>query len=748
MTWRHSLPVRLASTLGLALALLFCAEPRLHAELAEELGDANPDRIRLGWEGNFVLGAWTILSADVAISEPGRYRLVVAASDPDGNLAEFAADEVNLPAGAHRLYGSFQLGGKEGEIRARVERNGEPWLDLSDQMASLVRHPRLQSERLLITVGLPADLRTTFPEGGPGEPTAVHFDNPSTLPTHELAYDGVMGLLLTGRNLPNEAQSAAIDDWVRRGGRLYLSLGMPPAEFRAAPIARRIPLEIAADLLPTRELTSLETYAGKSVRIVPPGQRVLIPKIAFATGRTLAGHRAEPMLVEVPLGLGSVTLLGMDVTQAPLAGWVGAPDLLRRMTSFDRSSENQPSQRQQLGSSGITDIASQIAAAQEEFESVSRISPWWVIGGLFVVLALVGPLDYWLVDRLWKRPLGTWISFPIFLAASAAVAVWAAGSNNGTQPLLNQLDIFDYDAAAEFVRAQHWMTLYSPQTRRHDLQCRPRWTNWSAGAAAPSQLALGWSGLPESTFGGMYGSNSSGLQFGQTRYEIASFAGLVSGLPTAQWSTSELTAESSGRCAGLVESTLESTASGRLSGTVLHHLPGDLADWFLAYENRIYRMPEEDSDEVRPLAAQQVFRIDQRSVIQRELRGYLTRTRAQHVGGAGKMTGSNQLVVQQTDYDPLSRDLARILPLLSFHAEAGGKSYTGLRNDMRAELDLTPLLDLDRAVLIGFLQAPAAEMLVDGGAAPSGRRLTLVRLVLPVERTQKQLGDLPKFDDR
>ena len=713
--------------------------------LDEEVIDANPSQLRLGWDGHLILGAWTVLSADVTVVEAGRYRLIVSASDPDGNLAEFVGAEVELSPGDHRLYGPFQLGRDDGQILVRVERNGETWQDLSEQLAAVLRLPHRQSERLLITVGLPAELRKAFPEGSPGEPMPVHFEDVAALPVEALAYDGVAGLFLAGSALPDEPQSAAIERWVRRGGRLYLSLGVSPAEFRASPLAGRLPLEIAPELLSTRELTSLETFAGKSVRIVPPGQRVMIPKITFPFGRSRAGNRTEPVLVEVPLSLGTVTLLGMDVTQPPLLRWTGVPDLLRRMTDVDRNSGKQSGRRQQFGSTGITDMASQVAAALEDFEPVSRTSPWWVLGGLFVILGLVGPLDYWLVDRLWKKPLGTWISFPVFLAVSAAVAVWAAGTSNGRQPLLNQLDVVDVDAATQFVRARHWMTLYTPETRAYQIGCRLAWPRWTSETAEPPQSALSWTGLPESTFGGMYRNSSAGFQFGQANYEIIPAEGSIRQLPTAQWSTTALAEQASGRCAGLVESKLVSTASGRLSGTVVHRLPGPLADWFLAYENQIYRMPEGDSDAVRPLPPRQVFRVDQRAVLQRELRGYLTRTTARQVE-TSKAVGSSQIVMQQADYDPLSRDLTRVLPLLSFHAEVGGTDYTGLHNDMLAELDLTPLIDLDRAVLIGFLDQPAADVTVDGGEAPPGRRITLVRLVLPVDRSQRTFRELLKFE--
>ena len=96
-----------------------------------------------------------------------------------------------------------------------------------------------------------------------------------------------------------------------------------------------------------------------------------------------------------------------------------------------------------------------------------------------------------------------------------------------------------------------------------------------------------------------------------------------------------------------------------------------------------------------PLAARTTWRVDQPRVIQRELRGYLTRTIAREVRNSpDKLTAS--IVVQQANYDPLGRNLSAILPILSFHSHVGGASYTGLSNDVLADYDLTPLMELDR----------------------------------------------------
>jgi hypothetical protein len=84
-------------------------------------------------------------------------------------------------------------------------------------------------------------------------------------------------------------------------------------------------------------------------------------------------------------------------------------------------------------------------------------------------------------------------------------------------------------------------------------------------------------------------------------------------------------------------------------------------------------------------------------------------------------------------------DAVRILEIAGFHGAAGGAGYTGLEPGRLARLDLSPLLTLDRAVLVGRGPALAgwrcAAAPLDGGpaAAPAvAGPASLWRLVVPL----------------
>jgi hypothetical protein len=92
-----------------------------------------------------------------------------------------------------------------------------------------------------------------------------------------------------------------------------------------------------------------------------------------------------------------------------------------------------------------------------------------------------------------------------------------------------------------------------------------------------------------------------------------------------------------------------------------------------------------------------------------------------------------------TRWDRATTDIDRILEVASFHAAAGGPSYTGLDAGRLARLDMTPLLTVDRAVLVGVADGDhhgtTWTIGLRGVAAkvePRPAAATLCRIVIPL----------------
>ena len=286
-----------------------------------------------------------------------------------------------------------------------------------------------------------------------------------------------------------------------------------------------------------------------------------------------------------------------------------------------------------LTQTGISELATQLDATQDDFPSVVRVTTWPVMGLLVALLLVIGPLDYLLVHKLLRRPELTWITFPLFvIAAAGSTVVWGAWAK-GDRLLCNQLDILDVDAVSGTTRARSFNLLYSPENRRYNVSVEPNPVNGlapgatagsAAAAARPPQVA--WRGRPESSFGGMY--CAGGAEIARPPYAVAPEDRELEGVPIAVWSAKNLQAEWRGRTSGLVDDQLESRGPSRLEGALVHHFPEPIDDWILAYGHQVFR-PQNDPKTGRPLPLVPGVRWLPQTASQRELAGYLTGTARQ-----------------------------------------------------------------------------------------------------------------------
>ncbi len=418
-----------------------------------------------------------------------------------------------------------------------------------------------------------------------------------------------------------------------------------------------------------------------------------------------------------------------------LANWSAAPDLVLRLFDLEESqARRNQTISNRLTQTGITEIATQLDASLDEFPAVSRFTVWHVMGLLAALVLIVGPIDFLLVHKVLRRPELTWFTFPLLaLAAAGAVIYWSAEAK-GKRVLLNQLDVLDIDAGTGWSRARSYSLLYSPDNRRFNVTAvadsPPPAQTPAATSKEAMPLRLCWRGRPETTFGGMY--RTGGAEISRPGYALSAGCREIEELPIAVWSTKSLEAGWSAQ-QGLVDSQLESRGLGHLGGTLRHHFPEPIEDWIVAFGHQVFR-PRTDSQTERPLPLLPEVPWAPQSASQRELGGYLTGATQSFVETqSGRL---EELRTEHADYDPLNRDPLDILRMLTFHGEAGSTLYTGLGNGALRQLDWSPTLDLNRAVLIGRIRKPLTRWKVDGQTVDPDQSYTFVRILLPVKTTR------------
>lgn len=716
-----------------------------HRASADE--NASP-RWSFGWDGTLIVGRWMSATVELTVTEAGRYAVEVAALDAVGHTARFASPEVELAPGPHRITGLFQLGRLEGDFTARVLKADQPVSVRSVRPGIDADVPVVMklSDRLFVAIGTPRGMEALAHHDAEGQParvvTSVHRDGKG-LPAHVLGYDGVHAVVIAGDVRLGETESAALLEWVRNGGRLIVSVPKDVAGWHSNPLRAQLPINVTSEPFIVRELGSLEVFAGRNVRIPAPG-RLAVARMEVRDGLVLAGTREEPLMASAPFGLGEVTVLALDLSQAPLANWGGLNDFMARLLNVSNSAANSPERRSQqvgqLTTTGISDLASQLVAVQDHFAGIRRASPWLAMGWLLVYIVIVGPLDYFLVHYVLRRPGWTWVSVLLSALGFGWVAAQTAQSASPATPMLKQLDVCDVDVAQQRIRHRSWTTHYAPQSGRVDWEFVPLVT--AAGSASVPWLKP--FAAPETSFGGMY--RAPGSEWGRTDYRIQPAAGSAHDSPALERSTQQWLATWVESNVQVLESDLRADGLGRLTGTMTHHFPGPIHDWMLAFGNRVYRL-QNDRDDAQSLEwkPEKQLSLEDPQMYQRELRGFLTGSVTRLERKDERLAGNVRQ--EQTRYNPLERDPLAVWQAITFHTQAGAGSYTTLANDLLHTDDLSRQLELGRAVVLGRVVAPSRIAIQRTGQIVTADELTVVvRLVIPVGRSTEIQRTLPKLD--
>jgi len=281
-------------------------------------------------------------------------------------------------------------------------------------------------------------------------------------------------------------------------------------------------------------------------------------------------------------------------------------------------------------------------------------------------------------------------------------------------------EVFDVDAPSGLVRAATWAAVRSPVNGRLDLAIGAE----PQAAVEKVEAAVSWFAPAGAGFGGVDAAVPH-PSLAADDYAYADSLADLRNVPIAAAASLSFEAEWTATAAGpAATSTLVRDGRGLLAGRVTHQLPFPLERCWLVHGGWLYdvgRMEPGDTYDTeggrgpRSLAAA----LTRRAAVK-------DRDRAER-------------------WDPAGTDVGRILEIAGLHEAAGGPGYTGLEPGRLWRLDLSPLLSVDRAVLVGT--APAGRRLsnwqvcLHGGLAddPAGEPLapeeaavSLVRLVVPV----------------
>ncbi len=726
---------------------LWCVATLMLIAWSELSVAGDPLSVSVGFDQSFKVGQWTpIVVANVSTNAQVCEAIVI---DPDGvgvshPLTRQVAEGTS---GTSRWIGVVRSGRLDGELEVRVRNGSSTPLQSQKLLASRVPKstvpdsdasdpntcfPLRQSEPVWLEIGTAVELLKPV-----GALHAIRSESFPDIVEIPWALDGVDGIWVTSRAMLSEAARVELERWLRRGGHLVVTIATDIDEFQQTPWAGVLKSVVEPRARTrTTDLSGIEGFTVHGRKILGANRApVPVTTLSRSEGQILASCLEGPLLTRASFGFGLITVFGIDPTVTPMSRWDGRSNFVKRLLLSRTDTESTKSPvRSSLSQSGITDLASQWRAAAIHIPEVARPTLWGALGLLLVYAAVIGPLDYLLVHKLLKRPHWTWASLPLLVAVTSFGTVWLARAANGDVAKLTQLDVVDIDAVRQEVLARSWATAYATENTLWHVEAAP--TRLSANHP---QKVLSWLGFPENASGGMY--RDSGFEIGHAIARSAVDRSSLDGIPVAQWSSKSLTSEAIWTSERpLIESQLTSTVAGELDGPVVHHLPFDLLDWVVVIDKWIYRPHPRFGEAATIWRAGQPWTPKDERNYGRELRGFLQRTTATKKHGKN---GSVQedVLVEKERYNPLVLDPADILQMMTLHESAGGKLYTGLDHHSLTAFDVTPLLSLDRAIVIARVTEPTTEWQFNGEARRPTRHHGFVRFVLPVQR----IGDASGF---
>jgi hypothetical protein len=709
--------------------------------------------VAMGLGGYWKVGYPTQTKIDIqAGSQALTGRVEVQTCDGDGVGVVYSdpAWQVQLQANAHtQMAMSIKHGRSNRPILIRILQNDgqlvREHLLNADERGTVLPATQpwvvgIGTDGLKLDQGLLKSARGTLPEYSSTSLTKIE-----QLPTSWLGYSGVDLLVLSSSNISlNQAlafeNAEAIHEWVVQGGHLAMTLGMDsPTLMKHSNLAAILPGTLDR-VSGSCESGPLESFLSSQTQLDSLQCAVCSLRTGTVELTTQGIDRLKfPLIARWALGCGKVVYLATEIDSPEMNKWDNRTSVLKLL--LDGQWERKSFQRDKLRYQGYDDLSGQLNATLDRFPNLTLgdLTSISIIAGLLCLI--IGPFDYFVVSRSWKRPRGTWVTLGLCSIGSCMIATGLAQSWKPTTPSMNTLELIDIDLKTQNVNGRAFSHFYGGTRGSFDFEASRRGPGGATKGVAPaSAVSLDWFGQPGRGLGGfestvatdrgmpnyrIQGSKtiSNALETSRARAPGTSFGLFGVGIPTA--GTKALSARWSERVeipSTTNSLTLVAGSIDLLDGSITNPLEVDLLDSMLVYRGRAY------SNSTR-FRSGETMTLTQNSLPKDVVRKL---QRRQSVGAEER----------SVPWDPGSNDnLDRLVEMIAFHQSAGGSNYTGLYNRYLGELDASDVMRYDYAVLLARVDEPALAWSVHRDSIPvpsiEGNRRTYLRLFIPVARSSK-----------
>ncbi len=748
--------------------LLFFLSPNcgVYAETQSNL------QVQVGLAGTYKVGCWTEVRLTAKGEKGESYRAEVEVIDADGNRVQFQSDTVHVgddekvsvavPVHVGRIHSRFTVRLYElsdSSAKRLVVEHRVPQEDTTELT---------QFQPLYVAVGEVGEISVTqqFVE----RLSVQKIKSLADLPANILCWQGIDSLIYEARQDNDSASRAAVDkliEWTHTGGHLIVFPGEDAEPFMKSRLAKNLPVTFSG-IAQVRDFSRLESYVKEPTRI-RNRSALTIPRVLQFDGVTVVETLSGPLIIRCPWGLGRVTVVAVNLNHKIFQKWQALPQLYRKLAELPEKGEKKTKANSKLlTQAGLTDLKTQWDAALSDFH-LRTPSVWIPLSYLLLAALLVGPFDYFLVRHFLKRPWMTWFTFPVLVALLAfwgingVASQYSMSDRTGDEEteafadiVGNQSLVIDY--ACDVNRERHfgYVKLFCNETGRYDVSSKlaiPLKNIRSSGLFTPAAI-------PEQSFRGYY--RESGMHLDQAAYQVSPDE--MKSLATPIYNRSTVLFEIFGSNKTVAQNTfsaavkdgekqieqidspviehqLSSSGRNQLKGKLTYRLDVPVSQWILAYGKLIYYVSSDHP--LAELNSGEVVQLPSHAVNQKEFSAFLTGKRSETVK---RKTGIGEdILIRRENYDPFSTDITSILRTTTFHEMIGGQQYTSLTNVDLNSWDFSPLLKLNRAILIGELKDPAMKTEVNGQDVVTINNSCFLRIVIPVKQDIVEIDRLPDY---
>lgn len=698
--------------------------------------------VDVGFSGIYKAGLWApvrVHFTDTAELDGAEVSLIVP--DGDGVPSRVSAPLPSPAPDSVLLYARF--GRLRCPLTVRVERDdaliAERIFEASDSPSEKTIPAAIYSDQqLVVAIGTAplgiADAIARMRESDEEATQLVILPDASLLPDRWYGYEGVGLVVLSGTDLKcyarldaKDERIAALAKWVRRGGRLLIAVGEHGEELfgTEGPLRPLVPGKFAKTVS-LSQARDLERFAdgNDSLPSRVDGKALQVAQLTDVKGMVQRREGNLPLIVNRVWDFGQVVFLASDLDRGPLGKWRDRSALVAKLLGWPTKPIENATESKTIRHYGYTDLAGQLRSGLDQFEGVWQIPFGLIVAAIFLYLLLIGPGDYFFLRKVLGRMELTWVTFPAAVVLFCAIAYVVAYYTKGNQFLANQATLIDVDVETGSLRGTAWANVFSPKTRRLDVRFSLPGHEDESG----NDQVTAWLGLPGEGLGGMNPVAPPPVVW-PSPYDFRDDRAWLARMPMQVWSSKSLTTRWSGKMQTAFECDLEE--KGPIpSGWITSRLDFRLNDCLLVYGNWVYVL--------NTLEPGQRFRVGA-TVQRRELASFLT-------GRKLVFDEEEERALQRTTrYSIESTDVEYILRAMTFFQAAGGRPYTHLANSYQGFVDMSGLLQDDRAVLVGKagdsdaedrkLPCIASLSLSSQGESVTvqEKHTTLFRFVLPVK---------------